>query len=296
MTLALEWFVNPDHLPLIVAKEQGYFREEGLDLSILVPTVPEESLELVARGKADFGVGEQTNLIRARDHKQPLVSIGPLLSHTVVSLMFLTEGSITGPEDLRGRRIGWPGLAIDLPILTTVLEAAGLGIDDITPVDVGFALTDALIQGKADAVFGAFVNYEQVEAELRGASVRFVSPTDYGVPDLYQLVVMTSERMVSRHPQLVRSFSRAFARGLAFTNRKPEEALRLYNQANSMADPVLSTKTFAATRPYFPSTLRQESARWKTVRDWLYSRGIISSRVPLETLYTNAFVPRAIRA
>ncbi|HEX9741759.1 MAG TPA: ABC transporter substrate-binding protein, partial [Nitrospiraceae bacterium] len=62
VTLALEWFLNPDHLPFIVAKEQGFFREEGMDVSILIPTVPEESLELVARGKADFGVGEQTNL------------------------------------------------------------------------------------------------------------------------------------------------------------------------------------------------------------------------------------------
>ena len=66
ITLALEWFLNPDHLPFIVAKEQGFFREEGLDLSIVVPTVPEESLELVARCKADFCVGEQTNLIKAR--------------------------------------------------------------------------------------------------------------------------------------------------------------------------------------------------------------------------------------
>ncbi len=94
VTLALEWFLNPDHLPFIVAKEQGFFRDEGLDVSIIVPTVPEESLELVARGKADFGVGEQTNLIKARAQRWPLVSIGPLLTNTVVCLMYLKEGPI----------------------------------------------------------------------------------------------------------------------------------------------------------------------------------------------------------
>ncbi|MGH7229083.1 MAG: ABC transporter substrate-binding protein, partial [Nitrospiraceae bacterium] len=188
MTLALEWFLNPDHLPFVVAKEQGFFREEGLDLSILVPTVPEESLDLVAHGKADFGVGEQTNLIKARSQGQPLISIGPLLAHTVVCLMYLKDGPIKRLENLRHHRVGWPGLEIDLPILGTMLEAAGLTHDDILPVDVGFALTDALLSGKADAVFGAFVNYEQVEAELKDASVEFVSPTHYHVPDLYQLV------------------------------------------------------------------------------------------------------------
>jgi len=291
VTLALEWFLNPDHLPFVVAKEQGFFREEGLDLSILVPTVPEESLDLVARGKADFGVGEQTNLIKARSQGQPLISISPLLAHTVVCLMYLKDGPIKRLENLRHRRVGWPGLEIDLPILGTMLEAAGLTHDDILPVDVGFALTDALLSGKADAVFGAFVNYEQVEAELKGASVEFVSPITYNVPDLYQLVVMTSDRMARRHPEVVHGFSRALTRGLVMTHEQPDEALRLYQKANAMADPDLSAKTFRATLPYFPKSLRQDRSRWKAVHDWLHKRGVIKRKIPLQHLFTNKFVP-----
>jgi len=291
VTLALEWFLNPDHLPLVVAKHRGFFREEGVDLSILLPTVPEESLELVARGKADFAVGEQTNLIKARDQGLSLISIGPLLAHTVVCLMYLKEGPITRLEDLRHRRVGWPGLEIDLPILGTMLEAAGLSHDDIELVDVGFALTDALLSGKADAVFGAFVNYEQVEAEQRGARVEFVSPTQYDVPDFYQLVVMTSDRMIRRHPEVVRRFVRAFARGLALAHDRPEESLSVYLRANAIGDPTLSSKTFNATRPYYPRTLRQEASRWKAVRDWLYARKVIKRRMPTGSLYTNTFVP-----
>jgi putative hydroxymethylpyrimidine transport system substrate-binding protein len=293
VTLALEWFLNPDHLPFIVAKEQGFFREEGLDLSIIVPTVPEESLELVARGKADFGVGEQTNLIKARGQRWPLVSIGPLLTNTVVCLMYLKEGPIKRVENLKHRRVGWPGLDIDLPILGTMLEAAGLTFDDILPVDVGFALTDALLTGKADAVFGAFVNYEQVEAESRGASVEFVSPTKYGVPDLYQLVVMTSDRMATEHPHLVRGFTQALTRGLTFTHQHPNEALGIYIKANAMADPALSAKTFDKTWPYFPETLTQDPKRWESARDWLLKRGVIKKSVPLEKLFTNRFVPKS---
>jgi len=293
VTVALEWFLNPDHLPIVTAKEKGFFREEGLALSILVPTVPEESLDLVAHGKADFGVGEQTNLIKARAQGQPLISIGPLLAHTVVCLMYLKNGPIKSLQDLRGKRVGWPGLEIDLPILGTMLEAAGLTHGDIVPVDVGFALTDALISGKADAVFGAFVNYEQVEAELKGASVEFVSPTQYNVPDMYQLVVMTSDRMVKQKPEIVRKFVRAYARGLALVHQQPDEALSLYNKANAMADPTLSARTFGATLPFFPRELRQEPARWKAVHDWLYRRGVIKKKLPPKDLFTNAFVPKS---
>jgi putative hydroxymethylpyrimidine transport system substrate-binding protein len=294
VTLALEWFLNPDHLPFVVAKEQGFFRNEGLDLSIVVPTLPEESLELVARGKADFGVGEQTNLIKARDQGWPLVSIGPLLVHTVVCLMYLKGGPIKRLENLRHRRVGWPGLEIDLPILGTMLEAAGLTHDDIQPVDVGFALTDALLSGKADAVFGAFVNYEQVEAELKGASVEFASPTKYGVPDLYQLVVMTSDRMVKQHPHVVRGFTRALTRGLTFIHQRPDEALGAYLKANALADPALSAKTFDKTWPYFPEILTQDESRWAAARDWLFTRGVIKKQMPLEALYTNAFLPKSL--
>jgi len=292
VTIALEWFLNPDHLPIVVAKEAGFFREEGLTLSILVPTVPEESLDLVAHGKADFGVGEQTNLIKARGQGQPLVSIGPLLEHTVVCLMYLKDGPIKRLENLRNHRVGWPGLEIDLPILGTMLEAAGLTQDDILPVDVGFGLTDALLTGKADAVFGAFVNYEQVEAEQRGAAVECVSPTPYGVPDLYQLVVMTSDRMIRRQPELVRRFSRALARGLALIHERPTVALLMYLKANQSVDPDLSEKTFRATLPYFPKSLKQDPARWKAVHDWLHGRQLIEFKMPLPSLFTNAFVPK----
>ncbi len=292
VTIALEWFLNPDHLPIVVAKEGGFFKEEGLRVSIIVPTTPEESLDLVAHGKADFGVGEQTNLIRARSLGQGLVSIGPLLEHTVVCLMYLKEGPIKRLENLRHRRVGWPGLEIDLPILSTMLEAAGLSRDDVLPVDVGFGLTDALLTGKADAVFGAFVNYEQVEAETRGAAVEFASPTQYGVPDLYQLVFMTSDHMMKRRPDLVRRVSRALGRAYALIQERPNVALLLYLKTNQTVDPELSERTFRATLPYFPKTLKQDPRRWKAVRDWLHQRGIIEVPMPLPSLFTNTFVPK----
>lgn len=76
------------------------------------------------------------------------------------------------------------------------------------------------------------------------------------------------------------------------THQQPEEALRLYQKANPMADPDLSARTFRATLPYFPKSLRQEASRWKAVHDWLYKRGVIGKKMPLTDLYTNAFVPK----
>lgn len=283
--------MNPNHLPFLIAKNQGFFREAGLDVSILVPTTPEESLDLVAQGKADFGVGEPIGLIRGRAQHRPLVSIGPLLTHTVVGLMYLRDGPIKRLENLRHRRVGWPGPERDQPLLAAMLETAGLTLDDILPVDVGLAPTEALLNGKADAVFGAFATHELVEAEARGASVEFVSPTHYGAPDFYQLVVITSDRMVAKHPTVVRRFTRALAQGLSFTHQHPNEALGTYLMAHAVADPALSAKAFDKTWPYFPESLAQDPARWQAVHDWLLARGALARPIPLEQFFTNRFVP-----
>lgn len=289
---ALEWFVNPDHLPLFVAKERGYFAEEGLELSIVVPTVAEESLELVGRGKADFGVGEQSNVILAASRGLPVVAIGPLLAHTVVVFMVLDESPVAGPADLRGKTIGWPGIEIDLPFIHAVAESSGLGPDDYDLVPVGFNLTEALLKGEVDAVFGAFQNYEGVEAELKGHRVRFFQPADYGVPDLYQLVLLTSRTLADEEPELCRGFMRAVGRGLEAAHREPSGALESYLKANPTLRGELTEKTFEATLPFLarPEELAMEEGRWAAAQDFLFGRGVIDKRLALEELFTNRFV------
>lgn len=248
-------------------------------------------MALVVTGKVDFGIGGQTAWPKARDRGWPLVSIGPLLTSTGGGLMPLKEGPIKRLEHLRHRRLVLPGHDLDLPILATMLEAAGLTLEDVILVDVRFALTEALLAGRVDAGFGAFVNYQQVEAERRGVAVDCICPSWSGVQDLYQLIVMTSDQMIAKHAPLVRGFSRALTWGLAFTHQYPNEALGAYLKANPMADPALSKKIFDKTRPYVPETLVQEPKRWQAVHDWLLNRKVITKPLAVATVFTNRFVP-----
>lgn len=289
---ALEWFVNPDHLPLFVAKERGFFAGEGLSVSIVVPTVAEESLELVGCGKADFGVGEQSNVILAASRGLPVLAIGPLLAHTVVVFMVPAESNIASPSGLRGKTIGWPGIEIDLPFIHAVTETAGLSTDDYSLKPVGFNLTEALLSGEVDAVFGAFQNYEGVEAELRGRPVRFFQLADYGVPDLYQLVFLTNRDLASGEPDLCRRFMRALTRGFEVTHAEPQAALHDYFVANPTLRGELSEKTFEATLPFFarPGEMAMDPNRWAAAQDFLHERGIIEQKRPLGELFTNSFI------
>ena len=89
VSLMLDWFPNPDHVPIYVAKERGYFRSNGLDVEILVPADPNDPLKLTAAGKMDFAVNYQPSLIIARSEGLPLVSVGALIQHPLSTIMYL---------------------------------------------------------------------------------------------------------------------------------------------------------------------------------------------------------------
>lgn len=288
--LALEWFVNPDHLPIFAAKEKGFFKEEGIDLSLVVPTAAEESLKLVGLCKADFGVGEQSNLILNRSKGLPLISTGPLLEHTVVVFMYLEGSGIKEVKDLKGKKIGWPGIDIDVPFIEAVTEHAGLKKEEYSLVSVGFHLTDALLSKEVDAVFGAFQNFEGVEAELRGARIGLFQLPEHGVPDMYQLIFFTNPELAKKNPDLCKRFMKALSKGMEMTIKNPDDALKSYYKLNPGLESNLSKKTFEATLPFFARTMTQSEERWANVQDFLYERGVIKKKTAMKELFTNQFV------
>jgi putative hydroxymethylpyrimidine transport system substrate-binding protein len=206
--------------------------------------------------------------------------------------MVPAESPIASPSDLRGKTIGWPGIEIDLPFIHAVAESSGLGPKDYNLKPVGFNLTEALLSGEVDAVFGAFQNYEGVEAKLKGRQVRFFQLADYGVPDLYQLVLLTSRGLSEAEPSLCRRFMKAVERGLEASHHDSVSALEDYLAANPTLRGELTEKTFEATLPFLarPGELAMEAQRWAAAQDFLCSRGVIEKRLALEELFTNRFV------
>ena len=126
LTVLLDWFINPDHAPLLVAQERGYFRDRGLEVEFIAPSNPNDPPKLVAAGKADLAVSYQHQHQMQVDQGLPLVRVATLVATPLNSLVVLADGDIKNIGDLQGKTIGYSVGGFETVLLKVMLEREGL--------------------------------------------------------------------------------------------------------------------------------------------------------------------------
>jgi ABC-type nitrate/sulfonate/bicarbonate transport systems, periplasmic components len=139
LTVILDWFVNPDHAPLYVALEKGFFKDRGLEVELIAPSNPSDPAKLVAAGKADIAVSYQHQHQMQVDQGLPLVRIATLIATPLNSLVVLADGPIKNIADLKGKTIGYSVGGFETVLLKVMLARAGLTLDDVKLVNVNFS-------------------------------------------------------------------------------------------------------------------------------------------------------------
>ena len=183
LKLALDWYPNANHLGLFIAQEKGYFRQENLDVTLYTPVDPSTVLQTVGSGTDAFGISYQPDVLLARAQGCPW-SPWPVWYRTLNSVIALKSSGITRPRDLVGKKVGYPAIPTNEPLLGTMLKADGArGLQDIELVNVGFDLVPALISRRVDAVVGAYWTHESILLENQGHPVHIMRVEEWGVPD-----------------------------------------------------------------------------------------------------------------
>src|SRR5690606_16330240 len=145
VTLILDWFVNPDHAPIIVAQEKGFFADEGLEVEVVAPADPADPPKLVAAGRADYAISYQPQLHLQVHEGLPLKRIGTLVATPLNCLMVKADGPVQDIADLKGRKIGYSVSGVEEALVGRILDTAGLTMDDVEMVNVNWSLAPALI-------------------------------------------------------------------------------------------------------------------------------------------------------
>ena len=297
VSVALDWFPWSNHSGLFIAKERGYFAEQGLDVEIFTPGDPSTVLQTVASNRDDFGISYQTEVLISREQGVPVVSVMALVQHPLNSVMTLQESGIAEPKDLAGKTVGWPGIPSDEPLLDTMLRSQGLTLEDVELVNVGFGLVPALISKKVDAIVGAYWVHESISATNQGFELNIMRMEEHGVPDFYELVVVANEEKIANDPELVQRFVRGVMRGYQDAMADPQDAVQLLKRLKPEVDLDIEIPGVELLAPLWASEEGtfgwQEERRWLDFAQWMVDSGRLSSTSDAASAFDNSFVANA---
>ncbi|MBS0621903.1 MAG: ABC transporter substrate-binding protein [Verrucomicrobia bacterium] len=291
-TLLLNWYANPYHTPIFVAKALGFYEEEEIKLAILEPTDPTDVTEIVGLGSVDFGLKAMIHTLNARAKGMAITSIATLLDEPPTGLLTLESSGIKNFSDIAGKRIGYIG-EFGKKIIDDLAQLAGIDQASYTSVRVGMNVVDAIGRQVVDAGIG-FINFQQVELEaLYGKSrlLRLDQLAGLGCCCFCSIQYIIPDRML-QDPQLIQAFLRATARGTAFTTEQPDEAFELLCRAKPQMRTDVYKKVFSRTLPFFSRTLLNVERDWNKVSRYARHLGVTDVQFDVNTCYTNAYVPQ----
>ena len=282
LTVMLDWFVNPDHGPLIVAREKGFFADAGLEVELIAPADPNDPPKLVAAGKADIAVSYQPQLHLQAAAGLPLARIGTLVATPLNCLVVLADGPIATLADLKGRKVGFSVGGFEDALLQAMLGKHGLKPDDVELVNVNFSLSPSLISGQVDAVIGAFRNFELNQMDIVDRPGRAFFVEEEGVPAYDELIFVANRKSLD-NPAL-ENFIAAVERATQYMINHPEESWKLFVATDTALDDELNRRAWQDTLPRFalrPAAL--DRGRYRRFAEFLKAQKLIEEIPALES-------------
>ncbi len=297
VSVMLDWYPNAVHAYLYAADQQGYFEEEGIRVRFTPPTNPTDPMQFAAAGSITLGITYQPDVIMAKAANPPLpvVSVAAIVRSPLNHVIFLEDAPLSSPKDLVGKKVGYPGIPVNLPILQSMVTHDGGDFSQVEMVDVGFELGAAIVSRRVDALIGAYINHEVPMLEEKGHPVRYFNPTDYGVPSYYELVIVTGEETWQREEEQIRAFWRAASRGFAYVQANPKKGLDLLmshqDQQNFPLIRAVEEKSLDILLPKMEAEGSpfgsQSRADWEETITWLYESGLIERMPDVEAIFVD---------
>lgn len=283
MTLLLDWFVNPDHGPIIVAQEKGYFAEQDLEVEVIAPADPSDPPKLVAAGRAELAISYQPQLHLQVHEGLPLKRVGTLVATPLNCLLVLKDGPIETPADLTGKKIGFSVGGVEEAVLQSVLGTHGVGLDEVELVNVNFSLSPSLMSGQVDAVIGAFRNFELNQMDIEGVAGKCFFVEEEGLPPYDELIYVANPNKMDS--DMIVRFLAATEKATQYIVNHPEDSWEIFSATSTELQDELNDRAWDDTIPRFalrPAAF--DAGRYAAYEQFLFEAGLIPSVNPVEKL------------
>jgi putative hydroxymethylpyrimidine transport system substrate-binding protein len=294
--LALDFYVNPDHVGIYEGIDAGTFADAGLDVRPRVPSDPSAPIKQVASGQVDLAISYEPEVILARAQGLDVVAVAALVHGPLTSLISLPEAGIGEPADLAGKTVVTAGIPYQTAYLQTILRDAGVDPKEVEQVDVGFNLLQPVIARRADAMLGGFLNVEGVQLEQRGLDPEVVPVDELGIPTYDELVLVADAERVKEDPEQIRAFIGALAKATESTEKDPDAATEALLAAGPDLEPELTRAEVGVTVPRLVAPEGEpfgymDPAAWEKFARFLAEQNQIEEAPAAEELLTNDLLP-----
>lgn len=282
LTIGLDWFINPDYAPLIIAQKRGFFKEVGLEVEMIEPADPNDPPKLVAAGRLDLAISYQPQLHIQVDQGLPVVRVGTLVSVPLNALVVLKNGPIKSISDLKGKKVGFSVGGFEEALLSGMLEKYNLKMTDIELININFSLSPSLIAKKVDGVIGAFRNFELNQMDIVGHPGRAFYPEEHGVPTYEELIYISNVK--NRNNPLFNKFFKAVQKATLTMINDPISSWKDFSSYRKGLDDELNKRAFRDTLSRF--ALRPQAHDMRTYEefgDFLKEKGIIKKVTKVDT-------------
>lgn len=297
VTVVLDWTPNTNHTGLYTALENGYYKDQGLDVEIVQP--PEGgAASLVASGKADFGISYQEEVTYAKTSEDPLPikAIAAVIQHNSSGFASPKDKNIKSPKDFEGKIYGGWGSESETAAIKAVMEKSGADFDKVTIADIG---QDDFFTATTNSVDFAWIyeGWDVVQAKIKGFDLNFIPMNQFDKRlDYYTPVIISNETLLNDNPELAKKFMKATTEGYQYAIDNPEDAAKILVKHAPEIDEELAIES----QKFLASKYKDDAPRWGEMKDEVWNNytaflkeyGLINKDLKPEDAYTNEFLPQ----
>jgi len=290
---------------VFAAVDHNFFADEGLEVSFVSPATPADGLKLLASGGVQFATAHSTEVITARSKGLPVVSIATNHQFGTAGIMIPATENANSLKQLEGKTLGVTGIPFNRVMLEYCLKKAGVDLDKVKIVVVGFAPMPLLLSKRIDGLGDAITWSEPAMYDTQvgkpaddKSTYKYFAFYENGVPRYYTLGVVTDEKTVSQNPELARRFLGAWSKGLdwAINNQKAAvEGLRKkypeINEAEAIANLAEIARISQSEDTKRHALGWQDVAVWEAQEAFMRDQGLIAAKVDISKAMTDTLLP-----
>ena len=299
MDVVLDWYPNAIHTFLYEAKEKGYFEEEGIKVNLIPPAESVDALTFVSSKKAQIGLTYPVEVVKSYAAGMKVRALGAVTRKDLCVFTTLKGSGVTSDlATLKGKKIGYDGTAASEAKVRTAARNAGLADKDYELINVGFDLVTALTTGSVDMTSGMMINDEVITMKKAGYDVEVYPYSDYGVPEMYDIVMVANEEEYRKNEEVYNGFVRACNKGFRDMKASEEESLSLImDKMNSDENPLDRDQQKESYETLLPCMetddepfLSMSDECWEGIIRWMKENELIDREVkPSEVMTDPAF-------